>query len=87
MKTFIESLGSCIASSLAHISILARAGVVVPLTSASTDGSNGSDAARIFDDGFPGRQHPTSLADGDIEHPGFVTSNGLGSMEIGHADD
>jgi len=87
MKTFIESLGSCIANSLAHISTLARAGVVIPLTSASTDGSGETDAARIADESLPGRQHPTSQADCDIEHPGFMTSNGLGSMEIGHADD
>lgn len=87
MKTVIESLGSCIASSLAHIWTLARAGVVVPLTSASTDRIKGSDASLIADDGLPGRHPPTFQADSDIEHPGFMTCNGLGSMEIGHADD
>lgn len=87
MKAIIESLGSSIVGSLAHIWTLVRAGMLVPLTSGSTDGIKGSDAARIVGDGLPKRQHPASQAGSDIEHPGFITSNGLGSMEIGHADD
>lgn len=88
MKAVFESLKLFSVDFVSRILALVRVSVVTPL-----DGDKVSDAEAIAGDwgtdtddpGEAGRSY--NLARRVSRHPGYVTSNGLGSLEVGGADD
>lgn len=89
MKAMFDALQSSVANVVSYISTLVRVSVAIPLVDDKDAGTESSapDSGNCVDTEFgevAAAYHPTRHS---TKHPGYITSNGLGSLEVGGADD
>ena len=88
MKAMFEALQSSVANVVSYISTLVRASVAIPLIDDKDAGAESSapNSGSCVDTEFgeaAAAYHPPRHS---TKHPGYMASNGLGSLEVGGAD-